>query len=118
MERFIEAAAYFERALNASSGMDLHIEGQSLHLLGNALLRLGQLKEAVQRFHQALLIQRQIGDRYGEAETLRSLAHAQRQLNDLNGSRESLRSALSIFQALDDPQAHATQVELEQLARR
>jgi len=115
--RFADAAGYFERALNLCHGMDPHTEGVSLHFLGNSLRHLGQLQDAKERFDQALLIQRQIGDRYGEAQTLRSLARAQRQLNDLNGSQESLRAALSIFQALDDPQANAIQTELEEIQR-
>jgi tetratricopeptide (TPR) repeat protein len=113
--RFADAIGYVERALNIGHGVDPYTEGQLLYLLGDSLRHLGQLDDAKDRFHRALLIQRQIGDRYGEAETLRSLAQTQRQLNDLDGSRESLRSALSIFQALGDPQEDTVKAELEQL---
>lgn len=113
--RFTEAADYSERAVITGHGADQQTEGVSLHLLGSSLRQLGQLTGAIERFQHALLIQRQIGDRYGEAETLRSLALAQRQLNDESSAQESLIAALSIFQDLGDPQAEATQTELEQL---
>ena len=88
-----------------------------MRLLGNSLRQIGQPEGAQKRYNQALLIQHKISDRYGEAETLYSLAKAQQQLNDLSGSRESLTAALSIFSALGDPQADITRAELEQLRR-
>jgi tetratricopeptide (TPR) repeat protein len=113
--KFTDAANHSERALHAGHGVDEQTEGWSLRLLGNSLRQIGQPEGAAKRYNQALLIQHKISDRYGEAETLRSLAKAQQQLNDLNGSRESLSAALSIFSALGDPQADITRTELEQL---
>ena len=115
--RFTQAVGYLERALDTGHGVDQHTEGLSSHLLGNSLRQIGQFPEAAEQFHHALVLQRAAGDRYGEAETLRSLAELQRQLNDLTSARECLRSALSIFRSLDDPQADDTQAELDQLHR-
>jgi tetratricopeptide (TPR) repeat protein len=95
--------------------VDYYVEGISLRLLGSSLLQLGRLREASERCQQAVIIQREIGDRYGEAETLHSLSQVQLRLKDLDGSQDSLSSALSIFRALGDPQADIVEAELQQL---
>jgi tetratricopeptide (TPR) repeat protein len=110
-----EAITYLERALGAAHGADRHTEGISLHLLGISFLKLGQIQEAGARFHEALSCQRETGDRYGEAQTLRDLAKLQRQLDDTTGARYSLSLAMSIFHDLSDPQLSAVEAEMEQL---
>lgn len=117
LNMFTEAVECVERAVQASHDADRYTEATALCLLGNTLGGLGQLNEAKERFNHALLLQRQIGDKYGEAETLRSLAKVQWQLNDADGARESLRAALAILRALNDPQATDAQDELERLCR-
>jgi tetratricopeptide (TPR) repeat protein len=113
--RFREAIPYLERALHMSHETDRHTEGISLHAIGTSLLQLGQLTEAAERFYDALRCQREIGDRYGEAETLRDLAELQKQLRDITGARHSLGLAISIFSDLEDPQLAAAKTEMERL---
>jgi tetratricopeptide (TPR) repeat protein len=113
--RYREAVIYIERALDAVQHIDRHTEGISLHLLGIALWRLEQLAEAEELFHKALACQREAGDRYGEAQTLRDLAKLQRQLHDITSANHSLRLAISIFHDLGDPQLSAVESEIEQL---
>jgi tetratricopeptide (TPR) repeat protein len=110
-----DAVTYLEQALFAAHGADRYTEGISLYLLGVSFVELGQLREAETRFHEALTCQRETGDRYGEAQTLRNLAKLQRQLHDTTGARHSLRLAMSIFHDLGDPQLSIIETELEQL---
>lgn len=117
LNMFAEAVECLERAVQANHDADRHTEAIALRLLGNSLDGLGRLNEARERFNPALLLQRQIGDKYGEAETLRSLAKVRWQLNDPHGARESLRAALAILRALNDPQATDAQDELERFCR-
>jgi tetratricopeptide (TPR) repeat protein len=109
-----DAITYLERALRAAHGADRYTEGISLHLLGISFLKLGQLQEARASFHEALTCQRETGDRYGEAQTLRDLAKLQHQLDDTTGARYSLRLAMSIFYDLTDPQLSAVEAEMDQ----
>jgi tetratricopeptide (TPR) repeat protein len=113
--RFRDALEYLERALRAAHDADWHSEGMTLHLLGVSLMGLGQLQQATARLNEALTHQRDIGDRYGEAETLRDLAKAQLRLQDIAGARDSLHLAISIFRNLEDPQLTATEAELSEL---
>jgi tetratricopeptide (TPR) repeat protein len=70
--------------------------------LGLALLNLGQLDPARQRFGEAVELRREIGDRRGVAAVLSNLGLVDTQRGDYEGARHSFEESLQIRREIGD----------------
>lgn len=81
--------------------------------LGGLHRRLGHFDDAIDLCHQSLTIQREMGDRRGEASALDSLGKALIQTGQTGRARESWSQAMEIFESLGDPKAVAIRARFE-----
>ncbi|MBP3984564.1 tetratricopeptide repeat protein [Pseudoxanthomonas helianthi] len=99
---------YLTRALVAfKRGRDLYGEAETVNALGVGYGRLGQTGDAVEQFRKAIELRRRLGNRRGEATSLRNLANKLSLGGDFAGAGEALRQARAINQALGDAAGHA-----------
>jgi Tetratricopeptide repeat len=82
-------------------------EGTALGSLAAAYRALGQPGRARDRYHQALAVRRQTGDRHGEAEILRDLGDLSGDVGHRKAARRSWVQALAILGDLGDARACA-----------
>lgn len=83
------------------AGADRYSEGYTLTRLGSTLASLGRCAEALAHFDLALDARREIGDRWGEAETL--IARGDALLaRDPAAARSSWEAAVAILDELGD----------------
>lgn len=71
--------------------------------IGNAYSDLGQVAKAIDYYEQALVIQREIGDRRGEGNQLGNLGIVYGALGQVENAKQYLKSALAIGQEIRDP---------------
>jgi tetratricopeptide (TPR) repeat protein len=109
---YTSALAHYHQALPIAHEIDLETEGYLLHGLGGVHQARGAAGEAVDAYARALQVRRRIGDRRGEASSLRGLGQAHRTAGDTETARERLEAALAIFEELDDPDAEAVRADL------
>ncbi|MBC6459330.1 ATP-binding protein [Actinomadura sp. HBU206391] len=115
LNRMTEALSYYEQALPVAHDVDPENEGVSLHGLGKIYQRLGNVAEATDFYERALGLRREIGDREGQALTLRALGDVLLDTGDIEAGREALREALAIFESLEDPAAEEVRRDLTEL---
>ncbi|WP_415947310.1 BTAD domain-containing putative transcriptional regulator [Streptomyces sp. KLOTTS4A1] len=109
-----------ERALDAARAAG-NMRGQAAMLtdLGAVALRLRDLPRTAALLEEALTLHLEVGERHGEALTLRHFAIHDRMLGDLDKARERLTVARGIFREVCDlsSQAHVmnnlAQIELD-----
>jgi tetratricopeptide (TPR) repeat protein len=82
--------------------------------LGTAYLHSGETHRAIQFFEQALLIDREIGDRRGEGNALWNMSLALDQLGERAQAIKHAEQALIILEQIEDPNAAKVR---EQLAK-
>jgi tetratricopeptide (TPR) repeat protein len=112
--RHDESAGCLSEAL--AIGRETHnrrLEVRALNGLGAALRALDQPEQALKHHDSALGIARDIGEREQQARALDGLAHARRASGEPDQAREHWREALTLFEALnlpdaDDIRAHLT----------
>lgn len=109
------AADFYGQALPVSHETDRHSEGGVLHGLGNVQQKLRNLPEAIAYYERALLLRREIGDTFGEAESSHQLGQALRQADQPAAARRALAEALAIFDNLADPAADEVRQQLDEL---
>jgi tetratricopeptide (TPR) repeat protein len=63
---------------------------------------LDRTEEAISHYRESLAIRRDIGDRYGQARTLRRLGSALLRTGQHGPGRELLSGSLDLFEALGD----------------
>ncbi|MFH8682886.1 tetratricopeptide repeat protein [Streptomyces lydicus] len=90
--------------------------------LGYAYHHLGDHPKAVDCYRRSLRLNRVLGHRYNEAETLVHLSHTHRATGAIGAARETLRQALALYREIQAPDAEVEQVrallaELPQSAR-
>ncbi len=93
----LQAGARAARVLGWRQG-----EGAYLGNLGNAYSRLGQVEQAIEYFHQALAIDRDIKDPQGEGNALGNLGIAYAELGQVEQAIEYFRQALAIDREIKD----------------
>jgi tetratricopeptide (TPR) repeat protein len=81
------------------------VERHVLCYLGQAYAALGEARKAIEFFQQALVIDREIGDRRGEGNALWSSALAFDRLGDRPQAIARAEAALAIYEAIEDPNA-------------
>jgi CHAT domain-containing protein len=75
-------------------------EAATLHGLGTVYDQLGERQKALDYCNQALSLSRAVGDRFGEAAALFSLARVERDRSHLTEARAQIESALHITESL------------------
>jgi tetratricopeptide (TPR) repeat protein len=70
-----------------------------------AYANLGEARQAIEYYEQALEIAREIGDRRGEGNRLGNLGTAYKRLGDSARARKLWEQALRIFEDIEDPNA-------------
>ncbi len=99
---------YLTRALVAfKRSRDLYGEAETINALGVGYGRLGQTDDAVEQFRKAIELRRRLGNRRGEATSLRNLANKLSLGGDFAGAGEALRQARAINLGLGDAAGHA-----------
>ena len=73
--------------------------------LGNAYVNLGETCRAIEHHEQALIIDREIGDRRGEGNALYNTSLALDKLGDRVQAIGHAEAALKIFEQIEDPWA-------------
>jgi tetratricopeptide (TPR) repeat protein len=101
------AAGCYRQALEISREIGGHAEGHALANLGRVYVRQRRLADALARFEEALPPLRGVGDRDGEAWTLRSLGSAQADSGVVAEARVSLSGALRLFEQMGDQEQAA-----------
>jgi tetratricopeptide (TPR) repeat protein len=89
------------------------LEGVRLSQLGNVYAHLGEARQAIEYYEQALAISREIGPRRWEAADLGSLGHAYYDLKDARQAIEYYEQALAISRETGD--RHWQEMDLENL---
>jgi len=90
-------------------------EGTALGSLGNAYSRLGETREAIEYYEQALAISREIGDRRGEGNRLGNLGLALDKLGHREEAIKCTKEALKIFEQIESPSAENARQKLAKL---
>jgi tetratricopeptide (TPR) repeat protein len=109
------AADFYSQALPVCHETDRHSEGRVLHAFGNVHQKLGNIPDAIAYYERALLLRREIGDRFGEAETSHQLGRALREADQPAAARRAFAEALAIFDNLADPAADTVRQQLDEL---
>jgi tetratricopeptide (TPR) repeat protein len=81
----------------------------SLADLGEAFLGLGQVDDAIAHLEESLAIRESIGDRHGQAATLRKLGQAHASAGNAGDAHEFLTQAVALYEDLGD---HALAAEV------
>jgi tetratricopeptide (TPR) repeat protein len=104
--RLENAIGSCEQAARLARELDDHdTQGQALNTRGEAYRRAGDPARAVGDQQQAVAIARETGDQFSEAEALWRLGLALQDLRQPQPAATCWQQALSIFEALDAPQA-------------
>jgi len=93
------AIEWYERALEAA-GEDPAARAQSLRNLGAALATIGEAERAQELLDQALSLFRAVGDRLGEADTLRAIGDVHNFRKQIDDALAAYEQALSLFRAV------------------
>ncbi|GAB2990088.1 tetratricopeptide repeat protein [Amycolatopsis acidiphila] len=111
------AFAAAREALQISSELGiLPLESRSHHHLGQLHQRDRNPRAAIEHFEKALELRRAMGERWGEADSLLSLAETLAELGRLVEARASFDESLAIFTELHDPRVlvvHAARANLD-----
>lgn len=100
------AGEYFQRALELARELaDSSILGQTLNRVGNWLMNVGRVREALLHHREALALFRERGDRHEVARTLDLLGIASYPLGEVIQGAIYLEQALPILREMDDRQA-------------
>jgi CHAT domain-containing protein/Tfp pilus assembly protein PilF len=99
-----EAAGFYQQALAVfeRAGEQGLWKGKVLHNLAAVQMGLGEAEAALESHRQILALQRALGDRRGEAQTLNSVGVLDYNLGDLGEALEAYAPALAIFRELGD----------------
>ncbi len=95
-EYLVQALVLFKRSRNRFG------EGEVANALGVGYGRLGQTEDAEQQYRQALKLRELVGNRRGQASTLRNLAQIALIRGELDLAQSQLEQASLGFQALGD----------------
>ena len=71
-------------------------EAQTLHSIGVVYRSLGETQKALDKYNEALPINREVGDRSGEATTLNDIGVVYRSLGETRKALEKYNEALPI----------------------
>ncbi len=94
---------YLTRALvQYKRSRDLFGQAETINALGIGYERLGQSADAAEQFGKAVELRRALGNRIGEATSLRNLGNVQAISGDHDQAERSLRQAQALHQALGD----------------
>lgn len=117
-EQFAEAAACLDLAL-AAPGTPTYVRANALNMRGSIAADLGHTAAANEYFNRALLARREIGDHWGEAQTLGNIAVVAADTGDFSISLVRLQEALKLWKRIGDQVYIAiTQVNLGDTTRR
>jgi len=100
-DHLVRALVAFKR------GRDLYGEAETVNALGVGYGRLGQTADAAEQYRKAIELRRRLGNRRGEATSLRNLANVLSLTGDFDGAATALREARAINIALGDRAGHA-----------
>jgi tetratricopeptide (TPR) repeat protein len=116
MADFAVAAREHERAaeLYHRAGWP-EAESTALRALGAPLMNLGQVQPALDRFQQALAIDRATGNRQGEAANLNNIATVYEELGDLDEAARHLAVAIPLLRDLS--RRHGEAIALANLGK-
>lgn len=95
-EYLVQALVLFKRSRNRFG------EGEVANALGVGYGRLGQTEDAEQQYREALKLRELVGNRRGQASTLRNLAQIALIRGELDAAQNQLEQASQDFQALGD----------------
>jgi tetratricopeptide (TPR) repeat protein len=105
-----KAISYHEQSLEISRETgNREGEGISLNNLGNAYINLGMYQKATEFYQQFLDISQETGYREGQGSSLSNLGMAYYRLGEKAKAYELWNSALSIFKAIESPNAETVQ---------
>ena len=96
------AREWYQRCLEATSGVGSQEEAEAWHGLATIELRQGNYAAARAQFQTALTIRQQIGDRAGEANTQHQLASIELDQGNYAAARTQFQTALAIYQQIGD----------------
>jgi CHAT domain-containing protein len=63
-------------------------------------LSLGETQEALEKFNEALLLRREVGDRDGEGDTLLGIARVEQKRGNLTQARQTIEQAVDMIESL------------------
>jgi len=92
---------------------DRHGEAGAWDSVAYAHHHLGDHRQAVDGYEQALTTYRELGDRVSEAAVLIHLGDTQEATGDVAAARDAWGQALRIFEDLDQPDAAEARVRLD-----
>jgi tetratricopeptide (TPR) repeat protein len=73
----------------------------------------GRYPEALDHYHAALRLSREIGEPYEEGKILEGIAEAMLDTQRFDAARIALRQALDIFERLGVPEAESARIRIE-----
>ncbi|MCB0171539.1 MAG: tetratricopeptide repeat protein [Anaerolineae bacterium] len=103
-ERLIAAEVGLKAAKSLRVRQD---ESIFLSLVGNVYRDLGQVEQAIERYEQALAIDREVDDRYGEGHVLGDLGNAYSDIGQMEQAIDCYEQALHIFREFGDRHGEA-----------
>ncbi len=80
----------------------------TLTRMGDALMALGEIEAALERYREALELRRELRDAHGEATTLSGLGWAYRIRGEPREALDAFQNALAIFRRRREPRAQST----------
>ena len=101
-----DAIPVLQQALDLARATDhFFFEGIVLHTLGESYRATGEHGTSADCLRRALTVRQHIGDRHGQAQTLRAIGDLQHDLCEADAANASWQQALDLFKELGDPQA-------------
>ena len=82
--------------------------------MGNAYLKLDEIRRAIELYEQYLAITREIGDRVGEGTALFNTGLALDILGDRANAIAHVETALGMFEQVESPNAEGARMQLAQ----
>lgn len=112
--RYPEAEYHIERGLAAMQAIG-YLGGQAgaLSTLGELYRETNRPHQALDAYQQALAIVAPIGERYQQARALDGIAHSHALLNNLPAARTHWHQALTLYTAINSPEAANIQMQLD-----
>ena len=76
----------------------------------------GRYSEALEHYHAALRLSREIGEPFEEGKILEGIAEAMLDTQRFDAGRIALRQALDVFERLGVPEAESVRIRIETVA--
>ena len=88
----------------------------ALRMIADIYRGSGRYSEALEHYHAALRLSREIGEPFEEGKILQGSAEAMLDTQRFDAGRIALRQALDVFERLGVPEAESVRIRIETIA--